>query len=68
MINIQDKVKEMADKNVAIIEEKCKKACEKFNCKPQDLIIEYYGHTQIKIKIKASEFEITNNFIFESKD
>lgn len=67
-MNIQDKVNEIALSHIAIIEKECIKACEKFNCKPEDMIIEYHGNTQIKIKIKASEFEITNNFIFDNKD
>lgn len=63
---IDDKVMELSLKHAKIIEDECKKACEKFNCKPEDLIIEYHGNTQIKINVRASHFEITNHFYCEN--
>ena len=62
---IQEKVNEIALANALIIEKECKKACEKFGCAPNDLIIEYRGQTEIKITVKASHFTITNNFYLE---
>lgn len=63
---IEQKAKEIASKHAEIIEYECKLACMKFNCRPEDLIIEYIGRTQIKINVKASHFEITNVFTCDS--
>ena len=65
---IQKKVMEVARKHAEIIENECKMVCEKFNCDRDDLIIEYHKNTQIKITVKASHFEITNNFIFKDSE
>lgn len=61
---IEQKCKEIAIKHAVIIENECKKVCEKFNCTAEDLIIEYHDNTYIKIKVKGSEFIIENNYIF----
>lgn len=53
---------ELAKKHAEIIETKCKQACEKFNVEPKDLILEYHGDIEIKIKIQAAHFEIKNSF------
>jgi hypothetical protein len=63
---IQKKVNEISEKHIRILEHECQKACDLFNAKPEDLIIEYYSNTEIKIKVQASHFKITNNFIFEN--
>lgn len=63
---LQDKVNEIATKHAKIIEDECKKVCDKFNCNPEDLIMEYHANTQIKIGVRAAHFEITNIFHCES--
>ncbi len=63
---VEEKAKEMAAKHAAIIEQQCILACEKFNCLAEDLIIEYHGHLDIMINVKASHFRITNIFTYES--
>ena len=62
---IENKANEIAKKHIEIIESECSKVCERFHCYPKDLIIEYHANTQIKIKVQASHFEITNTFIFD---
>ena len=64
---VEEKVREMAEKHASIIEQKCKEACHKYQCTPDDLILEYHGHSQIKIKIMAAHFEITNQFTCDNK-
>lgn len=59
---------EMSKKYVDIIEEECKKACKKFNCSPEDLIIQFHGRTKIQINLKASHFEIVDNFYYEGDE
>lgn len=59
---IEEKSKELALKHAEIIENECKKVIDKFNCQPEDLIIEYHENTKICIKIKGSEFVINNVF------
>jgi hypothetical protein len=51
---------EIAQKHASIIEEECKKVCERFNCPSTDLIIEYHDHTNIKIRVHGSDFTIDN--------
>jgi len=59
---LMEKTFELATANVIIIENEAKKACEKFNCTSDDLIVEYHGTTEITIKVKASRFKIENIF------
>lgn len=63
---IQDKIIEMASKYSQIIENECRQICDKFNCLPEALIIEYHANTEIKIKIQASHFEIKNVFTYNN--
>ena len=59
---IEEKSKELILKHANIIEEEIKKVIDKFNCKPDDLILEYHNNLKIKIRLNVSEFEINNNF------
>ena len=63
IINI--KVNELSKIHADIIENECKKVCEKFKVSPSDLIIECHGNSEINIKIQASSFGITNNFTID---
>ena len=60
---IEEKSKELALLHAGIMEMECKKACEKYNCNPEDLIIEYHDNAHIKIKLCVSDFTIENQFI-----
>lgn len=65
---INDLVMCVALKHASIIEDECKKVCDKFNCEGKDLIIEYHDKTLIKIKIKGSEFTIENKYIVNGEE
>jgi hypothetical protein len=62
---IEEKSKELAVTHAQIIEIECQKVLERFKCTPEDLIIEYHGHMDIKINVKASFFRITNCFYYD---
>jgi hypothetical protein len=59
-MNIEDICNDIARKHASIIEEECKRVCEKFNCPSTDLIIEYHDQTRIKIRVLGSDFTIDN--------
>ena len=61
------KAKELALQHIKIIENAIKIAIDKFDCKIEDLILEYHGHTKVNIRLKVSEFEINNNFYWNEK-
>jgi hypothetical protein len=65
---IDEIVQEIAIKHAKIIEEECKKSCEKFNCNASDLVIQYNGNTKIKILVKSSDFEIINIFTYNGEN
>lgn len=65
---IQDKVNELAKQHIEILEQECKKVCNKFNCNADDLIIEFHANTEIIIQVKASHFTITNKFEFSDNN
>jgi len=65
---IEEKANKIAKQHIEILELECKRICEKYNCSPKDLIIEYHSNTQIKINVKAINFEIMNQFIFRDDD
>lgn len=62
---IEQKAKELALQYTKIIEDEIKKAINKFDCKPEDLILEYSGHTKVNIRLRVSEFQINNHFIWD---
>lgn len=63
---IRKKANEIAEKHVLILEDECKKVCNRFGVEARDLMIEYHTNTEIKIKLLGSHFKITNNFVFEN--
>ena len=68
MTPIDKMAMDLAKKHAEIIEEECKKACKNFVVEPKDLILEYHGHAEIKIKIQASHFEIKNSFQIKDEE
>ena len=64
---IEEKVKEVALKHADIIEGEMQKAIDKFNCRPEDIILEYHNNAKIKIRLKVIEFEINNHFYWDKK-
>lgn len=62
---INKKAMELASKHGEIIENEIKMACNKFDVKPNDLIIQYGLNAEIKLLVKASYFKITNQFVCE---
>jgi len=67
-MDIQKICNDIAKKHAEIIEDECKKVCEKYNCQPSDLLIEYYDHTHIKINARGSEFTIENVYNFNNRE
>lgn len=67
MSMVDDKVRELAREHSRIIEQEVKLACEKFNCTPDQLELEYHMFNEVKIKIKASHFKITNRFTYHDE-
>lgn len=67
MESVMETVNNIAKKHADIIEHECRKVCERFNCPPTDLIIEYHDHTRIKIRVHGSDFTIENVFAIEDK-
>jgi hypothetical protein len=69
---ISEKINKLAMKaakfHCETIENECKKVCEKFNCDPKDLIIEYHDRSIIKIKILGSEYSIKSVYTIEAMD
>ncbi len=63
---IEEKVREIAKAHSQIIEDECRKACEKFNVTGDQLIIQYSSDAKIKITVIASDFQITNNFTYNN--
>lgn len=59
---INELVLDMARKHAEILENECKLACEKFNVSPDQLIIKYMGNVSIQIDVRASHFQIRNEF------
>jgi len=60
---VNKKCIELAKKHAEIIESECKLICEKFNCAPSDLELEYNDKMQITIKINASRLVVEHKFI-----
>lgn len=61
---IIEKSAEIAKKHAEIMEQECKRVCERFNCNPNDLILECHPSMEFKIKINASHFKIENEFTY----
>jgi len=61
---IDQKTKELALQHAKIIEDAMKEAINKFDCNPEDLILEYHGHTKVNICLRVSELTINNNFVW----
>lgn len=64
---ILKKVSELAWKHAQIIENEIKQIIERFNCFPDDLIIEYLPQAEVKINIKGSHFKIENVFTYNQE-
>lgn len=71
-MKINEKINELAmyaaKNHIEIIENECKKVCDKFNCPPSDLIIEYHDKTVIKINVFGSEFTIENIYSINGEE
>jgi hypothetical protein len=65
MDQIENLSRTLARKHAEIIENECQAVMHKFNCHPEDLIIEYHDNTHIFIKVKGSEFVIQNLYTVE---
>jgi len=64
---IDDIAYKIAKQHARIIEDEIKKVLGNYNCKPEDLVIEYSGNAKIQINIKASQFTIQNHFIYQEE-
>ena len=69
MNSLMDQLQKLSDdiarKHATIIENECKSVMHKFNCRPEDLIIEYRDNTRIFIKVKGSEIVIHNQYVVD---
>lgn len=64
---IEEKAFELALKHARIIESEVKKIIEKYNCKPEDIILEQHGINNVIIKIRVAHIRITDNFTCDDK-
>lgn len=65
---ITEKALDAAKRNAEIVDLEISLACEKLNCEPKDLILEYHHFSEIKIKFLASHFKIENKFIYNGAE
>lgn len=62
---LKEKANQVAYEHAKILENECQKVLDRFCIKSDDLIIEYHVNAEIKIKVLASHFKITNNFTYD---
>jgi hypothetical protein len=60
-----DKILEIIKKRSQIIESYCKNVCEKFDLKPEQIVMNYHSDNSIEFLIKVAHIKIDTEFTYD---